>query len=78
MSGNRTRVNCLEGSYAHHYTNIAELKVSYHLVIHNLNVNKRAMAMKRVDDNSSMCFEIFHGGLKGVLSNSPRDTQLQQ
>ena len=23
MSGNRTRVNCLEGSYAHHYTNIA-------------------------------------------------------
>ena len=25
MSGNRTRVNCLEGSYAHHYTNIAHL-----------------------------------------------------
>ena len=25
MSGNRTRVNCLEGSYAHHYTNIAWL-----------------------------------------------------
>ena len=23
MAGNRTRVNCLEGSYAHHYTNIA-------------------------------------------------------
>ena len=23
MSGNRTRVNCLEGSYANHYTNIA-------------------------------------------------------
>ena len=23
MSGNRTRVTCLEGSYAHHYTNIA-------------------------------------------------------
>ena len=23
MSGNRTWVNCLEGSYAHHYTNIA-------------------------------------------------------
>ena len=26
MSGNRTRVNCLEGSYAHHYTNIARMK----------------------------------------------------
>lgn len=23
MAGNRTRVNCLEGSYAHHYTTIA-------------------------------------------------------
>ncbi len=34
MSGNRTRVNCLEGSYAHHYTNIARLKkdsFSFHL-----------------------------------------------
>ncbi len=26
MSGNRTRVNCLEGSYAHHYTNIAQMR----------------------------------------------------
>ncbi len=25
MAGNRTRVNCLEGSYAHHYTTIATL-----------------------------------------------------
>ena len=25
MAGNRTRVNCLEGSYAHHYTTIASL-----------------------------------------------------
>ena len=25
MSGNRTRVNCLEGSYANHYTNIASM-----------------------------------------------------
>ena len=26
-AGNRTRVNCLEGSYAHHYTNIALLYI---------------------------------------------------
>ena len=26
MAGNRTRVNCLEGSYAHHYTTIAPLR----------------------------------------------------
>ena len=26
MAGNRTRVNCLEGSYAHHYTTNALLK----------------------------------------------------
>ena len=25
MAGNRTRVNCLEGSYAHHYTTIASM-----------------------------------------------------
>ena len=29
MAGNRTRVNCLEGSYAHHYTTIARFR-SYH------------------------------------------------
>ena len=29
MAGNRTRVNCLEGSYAHHYTTIARYR-SYH------------------------------------------------
>ena len=23
MAGNRTRINCLEGNYAHHYTTIA-------------------------------------------------------
>ena len=28
MAGNRTRVNCLEGSYAHHYTTIAHIFVS--------------------------------------------------
>jgi hypothetical protein len=26
MAGNRTRINCLEGSYAHHYTTIALIK----------------------------------------------------
>ena len=26
MAGNRTQVNCLEGSYAHHYTTIATQK----------------------------------------------------
>ncbi len=26
MAGNRTQVNCLEGSYAHHYTTIASVK----------------------------------------------------
>ena len=25
MAGNRTRINCLEGNYAHHYTTIAQL-----------------------------------------------------
>ena len=26
LAGNRTRVNCLEGSYANHYTTNAQLK----------------------------------------------------
>ena len=36
MAGNRTRVNCLEGSYAHHYTTIAEgwRVVEHHPVKH--------------------------------------------
>lgn len=29
MAGNRTRVNCLEGSYAYHYTTIAPQKAFY-------------------------------------------------
>ena len=29
MAGNRTRVNCLEGSYAHHYTTIAPYSIYY-------------------------------------------------
>ena len=28
LAGNRTRVNCLEGSYAHHYTTNAYAKVT--------------------------------------------------
>jgi hypothetical protein len=27
MAGNRTRVNCLEGNYANHYTTIASCKI---------------------------------------------------
>lgn len=31
LAGNRTRVNCLEGSYAHHYTtNAAQRSFSFH------------------------------------------------
>ena len=34
MAGNRTRINCLEGSYADHYTTIASCekgsKLTYH------------------------------------------------
>ena len=36
MAGNRTQVNCLEGSYAHHYTTIAGLKKEYSLQIMQL------------------------------------------
>ena len=30
MAGNRTRINCLEGNYAHHYTTIAVTEVVSH------------------------------------------------
>ena len=33
MAGNRTRINCLEGNYAHHYTTIARLKT---VLLHSL------------------------------------------
>ena len=36
MSGNRTRVNCLEGSYANHYTNIAWWRNLLIIFIQNL------------------------------------------
>ena len=35
LAGNRTRVNCLEGSYAHHYTTNAHTKVDGKLYVLN-------------------------------------------
>ena len=34
MAGNRTRVNCLEGSYAHHYTTNAccKFRILFHVI----------------------------------------------
>jgi hypothetical protein len=44
MAGNRTRVNCLEGSYAHHYTTIALVERE-----ENLKIDCKNIAIKNSD-----------------------------
>ncbi len=39
-AGNRTRVNCLEGSYAHHYTTDAFLLGLYYRSLHMMYIRK--------------------------------------
>ena len=49
MAGNRTRINCLEGNYAHHYTTIAPAqkpqlnnRLSYQLFLSRSRVKHKA------------------------------------
>ena len=50
MAGNRTRVNCLEGSYAHHYTTNAWLKDS----VEDRDFNGEDTASKRANPQNKM------------------------
>ncbi len=53
MAGNRTRVNCLEGSYAHHYTTIAGFAYNY-VPIRSARHHMRSLSSKAMGENCQL------------------------
>ena len=53
LAGNRTRVNCLEGSYAHHYTTNASMRVTGKFLINEYILRITWIGLRNSEEQSA-------------------------
>ena len=69
MAGNRTRINCLEGNYADHYTTIA---VPYHQSDASYSLLTRARVCVRFLSSGSPQLSVFAARKECTAEVAPR------